>query len=205
MKTITIEKNLYDFEEVREKALEKNRYCLVDDYSYWYDETLYDAKKELEKIGFLNADIQFSGFCSQGDGACFDADIDVEKMLDYLLEIKKFSTEEIQTIKNISDLMEIKIEKNHWANHYCHEKTRYIDIEIDFCNHLDDEFDSIEKGDEIYSRLLKATEEIRLEKCIEIYNKLEDEYDYLTSDSVVADWLNDAYWFNEDGSIYESK
>lgn len=199
MKEITVKKILYDFEEVREKALEKNRYCLVDDYSYWYDETLYDAKKELEKMGFMNPNIQFSGFCSQGDGACFDADIDVEKLLDYLLEIKKFSTEEISKLKNLQDYFDLKIEENNFSTRYCHENTRYMQVSINDYNYVD------EDDELLICRVNGITEEIRLEKCREIYNQLEDEYDYLTSDSVVADWLNDAYWFNEDGSIYESK
>ena len=203
MKTITVKKTLYDFEEVREKALEKNRYILVDDYSYWYDEIYYNAKEELEKMGFLNVDIKFSGFGSQGDGACFDGEIDVEKLLDYLLEIKKFSIEEITKLKNICDTLDIEIYKNQFSTHYYHEKTRYINIEVEY-NYLDDEFD-VEKGDEIINRLEKIVEEIRLEKCKEIYNQLEEQYDNLTSDECLTDWLNDAYWFNEDGTIYESK
>lgn len=197
MKTITIEKNLYDFEEVREKALEKNRYMLVDDYSYWYDEILHNQKEELEKMGFMNVDIQFSGFCSQGDGACFDAEISSEKLLDYLLEIKKFSTEEIKKLKNISDWINITIEKNASSIHYFHEKTRFINVE--------DFYIENEKDKTLTQKLEKTVEEIRLEKCKEIYNQLEDEYDNLTSDEWLSEWLNDAYWFNEDGTIYESK
>ena len=195
MKTITIEKNLYDFEEVKEKALEKNRYILVDDYSYWYDETITFCEDELKDIGFIKPEIYFSGFWSQGDGACFDADIDVEKLLDYLLEIKKFSTEEITKLKNLQD--DFKTQIITINNHYYHERTRKFEV---YCVDAENPDDL-----NLIDKLEKAVEEIRLEKCKEIYNKLEDEYDNLTSDSVLADWLNDAYWFNEDGSIYESK
>ena len=205
MKTITIEKTLYDFEEVREKALEKNRYMLVDDYSNWYDELLHDTKNKLEKTGFLNADIYFSGFHSQGDGACFDAYVDVEKLLDYLLEIKKLDEDEVKKLKNLNDKLEIFISKNPYAYHYNHEKTRFIDVEVDY-NYLDDVFDTFEKGDEIINRLEKIVEELRLELCIAIYKDLECEYNYLTSDEGLSEWLgDDAYWFNEDGTIYESK
>lgn len=39
----------------------------------WYDFIYDDWKETLENAGFINPEIHFSGFWSQGDGACFDA------------------------------------------------------------------------------------------------------------------------------------
>lgn len=47
----------------------------------WWDCTVETWKNALAEIGFLDADIRFSGFWSQGDGASFTASIDAEKII----------------------------------------------------------------------------------------------------------------------------
>lgn len=195
MKTITIKKTLYNFKEVREKALEKNRYINVD-YD-WYCFTIDDYRDKLEKIGFINSKIYFSVFYYQGDGACFDAYVDIEKLLDYLLEIKKLDEDEVKKLKNLQDFYDIKIKKNQLANRYNHENTRYIIIENYFSNELVEDKTLLEKLENI-------VEKLRLDLCIDIYKDLESEYNYLTSDETLSQQLeDDFYWFNEDGTIYD--
>lgn len=41
----------------------------------WHETTLDEWKEKLKKLGFLDAEIAYSGFCSQGDGASFTAEI----------------------------------------------------------------------------------------------------------------------------------
>ena len=76
MNTISI--NLYTFEElvptVQKKVLERERFINVLD-AFWYEPIIDDWALELEKRGFEQVRILFSGFGSQGDGACFEARI----------------------------------------------------------------------------------------------------------------------------------
>jgi hypothetical protein len=92
----TISKEIYSFKELIElekegkvstRTLEHVREKLqgwATDGSWWY-ESVYDTwKSALEQIGFENADISFSGFWSQGDGASFTATIDLPRLLDFM-------------------------------------------------------------------------------------------------------------------------
>lgn len=71
MQTMTIE--TYKYDELSDDAKEKAREWFSKgalDYDWW--EYIYDDAKEcLGMLGFEIDDIQFSGFWSQGDGACF--------------------------------------------------------------------------------------------------------------------------------------
>ena len=78
MQTVSI--NLYTFEElapeVQKKVVEREHSINVDD-ACWYEPIIEDWTERLEQRGFANAKILFSGFGSQGDGACFEADINM--------------------------------------------------------------------------------------------------------------------------------
>ena len=87
------------------------------------------------------------------------------------------------------------ISKTSFANHYSHEKTRYVD------------FDSIamDRQTNIHnalSELCQTIEAKRLELSREIYKDLESTYDSLTSDEQIIETieLND-YTFTEDGKL----
>jgi hypothetical protein len=81
----------------------------------WEPDFLIDEfKEELEAIGFCGAVVHYSGFGNQGDGCCFDADVDLEKVckhlgIEYVPEVDDWVCE-IETI-------------NH---RYLHERTRRI-------------------------------------------------------------------------------
>ena len=188
--TKVILKTVYELDEVKEKAIEKHRYIHVE-FSDWYELLIIDWKEKLEKAGFLNPKIYFSGFCSQGDGACFDCDsFDISRLLKNL----DFTDEEKARILEIQDDFSISIEKTGFYNLYSHERTRYVEID-DFC---------VEKQSDknLLFNLKKQIEEMRLDFCAKIYSDLNDEYDYLTSDSVVYDTLRANEWlFEENGEI----
>jgi len=80
-KTITKEVTLYTFKELVDlekvgtlkRACERARAWLQEGQTDhdWWDHTYDTWKSALAQIGFDNADISFSGFWSQGDGASF--------------------------------------------------------------------------------------------------------------------------------------
>lgn len=184
MKTKTI--NLYSFDELSEgakkRALDKYRYFNVE-YNEWHDcETDFWIEK-LSEAGFTDAQIFFSGFSSQGDGACFDAKIDVSKFTDDKRVLK------------LAEQTNFYISKTSYANHYSHERTRYVD------------FDSIAgpRQTNIHNALSALCEKIeakRLELSKEIYKDLEKLYESLTSDeSIIESFEANDYTFTENGKL----
>lgn len=91
----TITKIVYAFKElldlnkegkVTPKAIERARSWLREaatDFD-WHSCVLDFWEHSLDQIGFENAEIAFSGFWSQGDGASFTATVDLEKLVAFL-------------------------------------------------------------------------------------------------------------------------
>lgn len=71
------ETTLYSFDELSSEAKETAISSFQEDDSYldyeWDEYTISDFKTILELIGYYNIECYFSGFWSQGDGACFSA------------------------------------------------------------------------------------------------------------------------------------
>jgi len=201
MRTITTETTIYMFDELpdesKDLAIENYRDINVD--HDWYDFSLDYHKERLEKIGFTNAEIHFSGFWSQGDGACFDAHIDIITILNNWLftadnyrDARKYQRWLILAEHGLLDNA-FNIAKNSYGYHYSHERTRYIDI------YFVPDCLSDSEAQEVAERL----ESMRLDLSQEIYKSLESEYDYLTSDEIIAESLIiNEYEFTEDGKIY---
>jgi hypothetical protein len=186
-------KTVYELDEVKNEAIEKNRYINVDDFNDWYDFIFYNWKEKLEKIGFCNAEIHFSGFYSQGDGACFDNDSHYFD-LDLLLKNVDLAEEERERIYSLKGDFELTIERSISSGHYCHEHTRYINIDCLYIDNKDDET--------LLNKFENLLEELRESLCIQIYQDLKNEYYYLTSDDAVYETLQaNGYLFEENGDI----
>lgn len=72
--------------EVYDYAMEKAREWMnegVQTYDWW-DYTFEMWKQALDQIGFTDAEIYFSGFSHQGDGACFESSVDAELLLRFM-------------------------------------------------------------------------------------------------------------------------
>lgn len=183
-------KEIYTFEELSEKVqqevIEKNRLINIDDAGYWYEWTLEDWRERLDEKGFSDAEICFSGFCRQGDGACFDADVN----LDVFLADNKF-----RHLRKVKDHIFVSIKKNRYAFHYSHEKTRYVDCYID-----GPATGATARLDALVEKLAETIESERYSLSCEIYRDLEDSFDSMISDEAVKETLveND-YEFYKDG------
>lgn len=75
MRQETIVKTWLQFSELsakgKAKAIDAHRDINTD--HDWFDFMIEDYENKLKKLGFHNIKIYFSGFSSQGDGACFTA------------------------------------------------------------------------------------------------------------------------------------
>ena len=186
----TVRTKVYKFEELSEEA----KSVAIDNFrninttdDFWFDAILEGFKEQLEEIGFSGATIGFSGFWSQGDGLSFDAKVNASKFATTKNEIR------VSKLIDFGFIDEFTIEKTSFANHYSHEKTRYIDYSI--CN-----------GDNLNEELEKLCNKIelkRLDLCREFYSILEKEYYFLESDECVKETiiLNE-YEFLKDGTKF---
>ena len=186
---------VYEFEElseeVQDKVIERHRYMEVE-YDDWYGCNLEYWRDKLNEIGFEDAKIYFSGFASQGDGAVFEADIDLDKVCSHLLYC------DATTYKEARDLRAVALYSHYGlmrgcpdvvrcgaSNFYSHENTATVSWLPDY-NFVED--------------VMELIEDLRRALCQEIYTSLEREYEYLTSDEYVKERLIEGdYEFTREG------
>ena len=198
MRIEIIEKKVYSFEdlaqneELKKNVLAKHQDINIDS-CIWYECIIEDQKERLNNLGFLDSEIFFSGFCSQGDGACFECkSFDIDK----LLISTNFTEKQKKIIKKVDDLgcLEMTISKNNYGYHYSHEKTRY------FTAYFTGEHKRIQA---LISDFDKQIEQLRLNASGEIYSKLDQQYYFLQEEKQILETLEcNEYEFNIDGSIY---
>jgi hypothetical protein len=195
-----------------EKALEWVREGQADG-NWWHEEIIADWTCNLKRIGFTAPKIFFSGFGSQGDGACFTCNsIDFEKIAVAITEANSIAVHDrskvsklLLTIRNSkrflsrlaklcdSGFIEMAIERKH--SRYSHERTVEISV---------DAHESNNTRSTAFKTSLEAFEQdiewFRVELCRAIYRDLERAYDYLVSDESCIDMAeaND-YTFTEYG------
>lgn len=208
MKQYTI--NTYEFDELSDEAKEKAIQEMLDinvGGFDWWEFTLDDRKEELQEMGIDNADISFSGFWSQGDGASFTTiRIDLIKLIDSLgLETAFIDLYTAILCGNIDYTARI----NRIDNHYSHAYTAKLVLD-DFNYFNDDLYEEDEDAyyeqyryyEDLFDKLEKELEYWRIDYCRKIYRQLEDEFTYLTSEEVVIETIRaNQYEFNEDGTF----
>lgn len=189
MKTKTI--NLYEYDELPEdikaKVIQNHRYFNVDD-SWWYEGEVEYWKDELKAEGFEDAEIQFSGFWLQGDGASFTASVNIETFLRKHKSITRFK--KLLPLVPVGDLSARIVRIGH---HYVHEYTVKADVEMAWSNET-------EPLRGLRSELEGfLTERVR-ELSRKIYRSLESEYERQTSDEAIIETLKtNEYTFRENG------
>ena len=192
MKTITT--NLYKFselsKEVQEKLLEKNRYyeTQLDD---WHDPITEGFTEDMAEAGFAEIETQFSGFYSQGDGACF-----MGRVTDLRLFMENFENLP-QEVRDFDGAMEIAIIKRGttFASRYCHSNTIEANIELD----------GVSYNLEFIRAFETTVTEWARTQSDKYYKALEKYYEEITSDKSVTEVLEEkGEVYLKDGSIYNS-
>ena len=221
----TIELKVYKFnelsDEAKAKVLERHRNWNVD-YTDWYDCVYEIWQEKLAAVGFDDAKIHFSGFWSQGDGACFDAEIKA------LIFAKAHGYNDLEC--HIIEMFDPRYKIENVNSHYSHENCR--DVQYQECYNglaemekvLDTPKDerplligTLEEAEavslletilqsgsdlrpDLFMSLEKDMEKAREDLSRQIYRDLESEYESLTTDEAVIESLesNDIE-FDEDG------
>lgn len=201
MRTYTIEKTVYTFDELSADAQQNALEELSDiNVGYeWWDSDYDDFKTIADIIGINIKNIYFSGFYSQGDGACFEGEYSYKK--DSVKNIQKYAPldTELHTIaKRLRDTQKsnfysITATIKH-SGHYSHEYCTNINVYI---NNPASDYE--EDADE------KIAEEIRdiLRDFMRwIYNHLEKQYYFLTSKEAILETIEaNEYEFDINGVL----
>lgn len=169
----------------REKLLEEHRYRDVD-YHGWWDFVYEDFKEQMKEAGICVEEMNFSGFCCQGDGAWFQGHVEdwylVLRELGQLLKAHSYWPHDQWTFRShIShrDNMTYSDDMPADENPYDEEDEPLQHTAFAVRNPDQDDVDDI-------------TEEVRElfnDKAHELYKALEAEHDYLTDDEQVVDSL----------------
>lgn len=171
-----MEKFIQKTELTKEQLIEKYRYILVEDVDY-LDFIIQDKKTELFQKGFYDIDIKYSGFYCQGDGASITCDIRLINAIELLnipMQYKKYTEETVFTISRND-------------SRYCHHNVLLIDNDLYLDNRLTIIAEIVinDYVQDIGKRLIDYVKS----ESKKIYNQLESEYEFLTSDDTVFDYL----------------
>lgn len=198
MKTKTIE--LYQFDElskeVKAKVVDRERYINTEG-GFWYKYPLEEWNDKLSELGFIDANISFTGFYSQGDGASF-----VCKSVDVPLFLAKQKAKGqyksfLRAIEK--GKVEVNAEIHRIDHHYSHEYTVKAEVEVSpdeegYTNFFND-------GNRLQELLTSVVRTLSKQ----IYRELETEYEGLTSDEAVVDTIKaNEYYFTASGRMEES-
>lgn len=207
MKTKTI--NVYKFDELSNSAKEKARQwfrdCIANDD--WYDCVYDDIKCIFDMLGvssekqvkLMNGSyrtdvaIWFSGFCSQGDGACFEGTYNYKKGAAKAIKAEYPTDERLQAIaQGLQDVQKKYMYGLHarvkHSGHYYHEMCTDIEVFND--------------NDNVPNDVQEEIKELLRDLMRWIYRALECEHDYLNSDKNIQESIEaNEYEFDEYGDI----
>lgn len=193
-------------EERRDALLEKHRNTNVEHVEWWdsvYEQFVEDCVEKGICVDYYNIktvsgkpavrpSIYFSGFCSQGDGACFGGSVN---------NWPKFLTACGRT-----DLVPVYEKLDHtlvlsWGHsgHYYHSGCTDFGSDLYIENPFDEEndvlqyatWDTITEGGNIFDALEDDFIKYVRGLMDDLYTTLEEEHDYLTSDETVAAYILD--------------
>jgi len=200
------ERKTYKFSELskgdQDRLIDIHRDINVD-FDQWHEPILDEWKEKLADQGFIEAEIWYRGFSSQGDGACFDCkDVDIEKFIAAnKVEMICMFFPRMDILRQVSEILSMHIVVR--DTYYSHEKTRQMDFSWDTPGNdypgFEEWIDS-EKGSGTVKAFEEFVEAKRLDLCKDIYRSLEADYNYQTSDETVKETLDAQDWeYDENG------
>lgn len=200
MKEITKVIKVYSFDELSEEARERACQQVGDSMTNndWWDNTFELFVERCKEYGMTIDEngIQFSGFCSQEDGASFTCDnIDLhtltkklgiqveEKVLDYIYDVGIIRT----------------------SDRACHEQTVHAELFVDEDALVEaEEEEIIQYIYDIADTLEFKLEALKDDLCQQLYYDLEQEYAYLYSAEFVDELAyNNKMLFLVNGLVYD--
>jgi len=174
--------------EQRERLIERHR-CINVEFDEWWDCVYADFREDMKAVGINVTRMYFSGFCSQGDGACFEGSlVNAQAYLD-----KHHKDQYPMVHKLLEHEGEVYVNCSQ-RGRYCHQNSTEFWVDSDTLTGMlpqPTEFHETIVGqwhdqlsDEIAAFEKDVIEQWRTYMG-DLYRKLEAEYDYLVSDEAV--------------------
>lgn len=206
------EYTVFEYDELSDEAKQKAREWYADlvfsDSCDW--EFVYEDAERCAAILGIDIDqrsfktmgggtgseprIYFSGFCSQGDGACFEGTYRYAKGA--TKKIREHAPQD-RELHRIADTLQA-VQSRHFykleasmthRGRYSHSGCMSVSVE-----HRDDRYRDIGDAEDDITQLMRDFADW-------IYSRLEDEHDYQTSDEAVEEAIRaNQYTFDEDGN-----
>lgn len=184
MRTLTTVTDVYQYEELSDKAKEKARDWYLDGQEFEFDFVIEDAKTIGLILGIEIDKVLFTGFSSQGDGACFEGTYKHKK--DALKNIMEHAPKDLELHQIAKELEKLQSDNNFELSatvkqtdnrifRYYHENATYIEVFKD----------TEEKWD--YTETEKEVAELLRDFMKWIYKSLEAENDYQQSKEYVEE------------------
>ena len=187
MRVETISRDLYHFNELsdraKEKAIEKLRGINVDDFA-WYDSDYEDFTAICKLVGIEIDKIYFTGFSSQGDGACFTGNFKhvsnaLELVRAYAPKDEKLHSA-IQYLQDNSNRIGATIKHN---DRYYHENS----VDIDVYNIDADGYETVYFS--VTNETVKHVKQALRDIMRWMYGQLQAQSEYLTGDEAVIETI----------------
>lgn len=170
------------------QLVEKYRYINVE-HSDWYDHVFENFREDMKAVGIDVRHMYFSGFWSQGDGACFTGALD-----NALIYLDHHHKDEFPMIRKLLEHHgEVYVRCQHKGRYY-HENSTEFWVDADTLIGM------LPQPTEFHRAIADQwQEELEMEMCRfeanvicqwqtymrDLYRTLEAEYDHLISDEVV--------------------
>ena len=175
-----------------------DKYREINVYDGWWD-YVYDLFAErMKQVGIHVENMMFSGFWSQGDGACFEGCVDDPDLFMFKHDLVRQYPYIYKTLEHDGTLNVVSCH----SGHYYHAYSTTISVEVDdFDCLLGYDTDTQIQGavidvldEKLYDELTdfeQSCTEIFRDYMHELYATLRKEYEYLTSDEVVIEAIKD--------------
>ncbi len=202
---------VYQFDELSDEAKEKAREWWrrgQDGDTFWSECVLDDAKEIGKFMGMDIDNIYFSGFWSQGDGACFvgawrAGEVQADKLKEYAPQDKELHRIVDQLAELASKYPDGYFKVKH-RGHYSHSGCTSFDVELPNAREEELEYGSpeykqvqVEIGEDEESLIELARDFMNW-----IYRTLEKEWEYQNSDEQVDETIRaNEYEFLETGEL----
>ena len=192
----TIETNVFEFNELsdsaKETAIQWYRSCIES--SDYAETVIYDAKEIGALFGLDIDEVYYSGFSSQGDGACFVGKYSYKK--GSLKAIKAYTPKYTELHDIVARLQHIQRQSFYklsarctHSGHYYHSGCMSIDVDHD-------------EGSYRVNNLIEQDIIDLLRQFADwIYRQLEKEYDYINfNENIIENIICNEYEFDTNGN-----
>ena len=171
----------------KEQAFKRHQeYAQSNDY-YWWESTMEYWVEKLEALGIHTSleQMHFSGFGSQGDGACFTGSINLKQFLEAHPDLKQEHVNLYMAVIPFDgrgaacEYFDLELTR-HGSTNYNHEKSVHLGSwDINILPELDDD-----EGEDYERYMMEAESDIEAQcrdYMKEIYRDLEKDYEYMQS------------------------